>query len=210
MFKVVTPAAIASIIIAVGFITTNCSCENKPFEPQEVRDTQAETDSGHKWAEPLQKPGLPNLYRVSDSLYRGAQPDKEGIRELEKMGVRTVVNLRKLHSDNDELKGTNLRYEHIWANPIHAENEDVVKFLKIAMNPNTAPVFVHCRQGSDRTGMMCAIYRIVVQGWSKQEALDEMTRGGFGYHDDFDNLAEYIEELDVSEIKREIGMEKQH
>ncbi len=199
------------VALAIGWVMGYfCACylyEAGPLEGQYVRDTKTETASGRKWAEPMQKAGLPNLYRVSDSLYRGAQPDEEGMRQLEKMGVKTVINLRKLHSDSDELKGTSLRYEHIWANPVHAEDEDVVKFLKIVTDPDTAPVFVHCRQGSDRTGMMCAIYRIVAQGWSKQEAIDEMTRGGFGYHDEFDNLVEYIDELDVPQLRREIGME---
>ena len=46
--------------------------------------------------------------------------------------------------------------------PWHAEDEDVVAFLKIASNTNNLPVFVHCQRGADRTGMMCAMYRIVL------------------------------------------------
>lgn len=38
------------------------------------------------------------------------------------------------------------------------------------------------RHGSDRTGTMCALYRIAVQGWSKEDAIREMTAGGFGFH----------------------------
>ena len=57
--------------------------------------------------------GCGNLYKVSDALYRGEQPTAEGFKELEKLGIKTVVSLRSLHSDRDELKGTSLAYEHI-------------------------------------------------------------------------------------------------
>ncbi|MFW6163091.1 MAG: hypothetical protein ACODAJ_10005, partial [Planctomycetota bacterium] len=70
-----------------------------------------------QWATPIDKPGLPNLHQVSEDLYRGAQPTAEGMRQLKAMGVRTVINLRKLHSDRDEIGDTGLAYEHIYFNP---------------------------------------------------------------------------------------------
>jgi protein tyrosine/serine phosphatase len=48
---------------------------------------------------------------------------------------------------------------------------DVVKFLQIVTDPEKVPVFVHCQHGADRTGVMAASYRIIVQGWSKDQAL---------------------------------------
>ena len=74
----------------------------------------AEQPAGSQWATASEKPGLPNLHRVTDDLYRGAQPSAEGMRQLKKMGVRTVVNLRSFHSDRDEIGDTGLAYEHIY------------------------------------------------------------------------------------------------
>ena len=51
-----------------------------------------------------------------------------------------------------------------------------------------------------------AIYRIAVEGWSKDEAIAEMTRGGFGFHEIWKNLVEYVRELDVERLKREAGI----
>jgi protein tyrosine/serine phosphatase len=154
------------------------------------------------WAEKIQKDGLPNLHRVTDTLYRGAQPDEQGFRELRKMGVRTVVSLRSFHSDRKLIGSTRLAYEHIYMKAWHPEDEEVVRFLQIVTDPARQPVFVHCQHGADRTGTMCAIYRIAVCGWTKDEAIAEMTEGGFGFWEKWQNLVKYIRNLDVDALKR--------
>ena len=159
-----------------------------------------------KWAVRIQGRELPNLHRVSEKLYRGAQPRAEGFCELEAMGVRTVVNLRLMHSDKDEMEGTKLSYEHIGAEAWDIDDDDVVRFLKIAADPGRAPVFVHCKYGADRTGAMVGVYGVVVQGWDREEAIREMTTGGFGYHSIWDDPIEYIREMDVQRLKREAGI----
>ena len=158
-----------------------------------------------KWAQPIEKPGLPNLHRVAPGLYRGAQPTAQGMAELKKMGVKTVVNLRSFHSDRDEIGDTGLAYEHIYMKAWHAETKEIVRFLQIATDKGRTPVFFHCKHGADRTGTMCAVYRIAVCGWSKDEAIAEMTQGGFGYHTVWTNLIKFIRKLDVEDVKRRAG-----
>ena len=131
-----------------------------------------------QWARPLDLEGVPNLHKVSDGLYRSAQPTAEGMANLKKMGIETVVNLRALHSDRDEIGETGLAYEHIYMKAWSAEEREVVRFLQVVCNPRRQPVLVHCQFGADRTGTMCALYRIIVEGWSKEEALREMREGG--------------------------------
>jgi protein tyrosine/serine phosphatase len=159
-----------------------------------------------KWAVRLEKPGLPNLHRVSTAYYRGAQPSTEGMRELERLGIKTVVNLRAVNSDRDEIGDAGLVYEHISFKAWHAEDEDVVRFLRIVTDPSRGPVFVHCQHGADRTGMMTAIYRIAVEGWSKEDAIAEMTDGGYGFHSIWKDLVEYVRNVDVERLKREAAV----
>src|SRR5262249_18086825 len=136
-------------------------------------------------------PGLPNLYQVTPTLYRSAQPSRRALRYLGEQRpiepgappIRTVLSLRAF--DEDDLGGPappSLRLERIRFKTWHPEDEDIVKFLRIATTPALQPVLVHCQHGSDRTGTMVALYRIVVEGWSKEAALLEMTQGGFGFH----------------------------
>jgi len=178
------------------------------IQENKAAHTRAEFAGASKWAERLNLSGVPNLHKVSENLYRGAQPTAEGMRELERLGVKTVVSLRSFHSDRGEMEGTKLAYEHIFMKTWHPENEEIIRFLRIVTDPNRTPVFVHCQRGADRTGTMCAIYRIAVQGWSKPEAIDEMTKGGFGFYEGWQNLIEYIQNLDVEQIKRHVGLEK--
>ena len=189
-------------VIAVSFVTGILWYVYKNINT----DFSIATTANPKWAAEMNLPGLPNLHKVSENLYRGAQPTIEGMRQLEKMGIKTIINLRSFHSDSDEINDANLSYEHIYMKAWHAENEDVVKFLRIVTEPNSTPVFVHCRHGADRTGTICAIYRIAVQGWSKDEAIEEMTKGRFGFHELFTNLPAYIRELDIEKIKQQAGL----
>jgi protein tyrosine phosphatase (PTP) superfamily phosphohydrolase (DUF442 family) len=157
-----------------------------------------------EWAQPLRLPGAPNLHKVNDLLYRGAQPTAEGFRELAKLGVKTVVNLRALHSDRKLLEGTGLGYVHIPLITWKVQEHHVLQFLVTATDPYLQPVFVHCQHGADRTGTMAAFYRLVVQGWTKDQALEEMTEGGFGYHEIWSNLIRLIRAMDLEGLKRKL------
>jgi protein tyrosine phosphatase (PTP) superfamily phosphohydrolase (DUF442 family) len=159
------------------------------------------------WAQPLSAAGLKNFHQVSPGLYRGARPTPEGIRSLGGLGVRTVVNLEVFHSDRDMLAAAGMDYVPISFKAWSPETKDMVAFLKVLGDANLAPVFVHCQYGSDRTGTMCALYRIAVQGWSKQAAIDEMTRGGFGFHPEWQHLLEFLDKLDVPAVKKQAGVE---
>ena len=198
----------AALGLAAGYLLATHRYETGPFEANRQRRypqppaASAPLADARPWAEPLTGEGLDNFYRVAPQLYRGAQPTAEGMKTLKAMGIRTVVNLRSLHSDRDEIGDTGLAYEHIHFNPLHAEEEDVVRFLQIVTDPARRPVFVHCQHGSDRTGTMCAIYRVAVCGWTKDEALEEMTKGGFGFHKSFENLLRFVRGLDVEAMKR--------
>ena len=166
-----------------------------------VGQTAEEGDRPANWAEKIELPGLPNLHKVDDGLYRGAQPTAEGIKELEKLGVKTIVCLRSRHSDKELIGKANIAYVSIPLNTWSVKEEDVARFLRIAADDHLRPVFVHCRHGADRTGAMCAAYRVVVQDWTKQQAVEEMTRGGFGFRPVWKNLPKLIDKLDVEKLK---------
>ena len=168
--------------------------------------TPAPTTRPASWAVPLEAPPLENFHRVSRELHRGAQPTREGMKHLAAMGIKTVVNLRLTGSDREELRGTGLDYEHILVNSFRLTDDDVISFLRIVTKPARTPVFVHCRHGADRTGTMCAMYRIVVCGWSRADAIDEMVNGGFGFHHELRYLVKYIEEADIEHLKRQAGI----
>lgn len=167
------------------------------------------------WARPVSaSPEVANLHRVSPTLYRSAQPSRQGFMFLsgqpslasEDRPIKTVLSLRAFNDDAPLVPPSfALRLEQIRFYSWHPENEDVVKFLRIVTTPALQPVLVHCQHGSDRTGTMVAIYRIAVESWTKEQAVDEMVNGGFGFHPLWQNLRRYIEALDVEAIKAEVA-----
>ena len=198
---------ICSIIVCTAsYLLQTPRTETDSFNKSRPNDTNKNIISKIKWAQPLQLPGLKNFHKVSDELYRGAQPTAEGMEQLKKLGIKTIINLRLLHSDRDEIVNIGLNYEHIRMTTWNPEIEDAVRFLKIVTDSNRTPVFVHCKHGADRTGTMCAIYRIAVQNWTKEQAIQEMTQGDFGFHSIWSNLIDYIHELDIDQIKQDSGL----
>jgi tyrosine-protein phosphatase SIW14 len=121
---------------------------------------------------------LQNFEQVSDSLCRGAQPSADGLRELAKMGVNTIVDLRgeggRATKEAQVARSLGMEYVNIPLDGFQAPTADqVAKVQAIFENPSSGKVFVHCRRGADRTGTMVAIYRIEHDHWKNQQALDE-------------------------------------
>ena len=161
-----------------------------------------------EWAIPIEKEGLTNFHKVSDDLYRGAQPTATGVVQLKKIGIKTIINLRSFHSDRHEIGNVEIGYEHIYMKAWHPEEKEIGKFLKIVTDKTKTPVFVHCQHGADRTGLMCAIYRVAICGWPKEAASEEMVYGGYGFHPVWKNLLNYFMNLDIEKIKKEALPEK--
>lgn len=156
------------------------------------------------WARAIEDESLPNFHEVTPTLFRGAMPETAGFAELERRGVRTVVSLRQLSRDVAPADcGLELREIPMWT--WKPEEAQVIEFLALATDDRCQPVFVHCAHGADRTGLMCALYRVVVQDWSKDEALAEMREGGFGHHAVWDELTQFVRDADVPHLRKLLG-----
>ncbi len=152
------------------------------------------------WATPLAVAGLPNLHKVTDNLYRSAQPTAEGLHNAEKMGITTVLNLRAWHGDARLAKGANLKLVRVKINTWNMDEEDIFDGLREILNAR-GPFLVHCQHGADRTGTLMAAYRMVVQGWPPKAAIEELAEGGYGYHTVWGNLITLLENLNVAQMR---------
>jgi protein tyrosine/serine phosphatase len=154
-----------------------------------------------RWAEPITIEGVPNLHRLTPTLYRSEQPTALGMRNLEKLGIRTVINLRAFNDDLDELRGTALRAVHVPVHTWHLETEDIVAVMRELRRPENGPFLIHCQHGADRTGLMSAVYRMLEQNWSAEDALQELVDGGYGYHSLWRNIKRYVRSVDVAALR---------
>ncbi len=157
------------------------------------------------WAQPVAAEHLKNFYRLDGKVYRSAQPNKKSFRELQGLGIRNVLSFRDYHSDDDGKKfGLNLYRVRMEAGDIRLDQ--VIEALRIIKGSH-GPILIHCWHGSDRTGLVSALYRIVFQGWSKDDAIDELMHGGYGYHELYKNIPEFIRQVDINLIQQRLTEE---
>lgn len=145
-----------------------------------------------EWATAIKRPGLPNLHKVGDHLYRGAQPKKEGVAELKKLGIKTIVNFRDSQKDLELLEGTDFKYVSIPVNTFRPKIEQFQQFINLFKDPAGLPVFVHCKHGADRTGAAVALYRVMIRDWTVDAAVEEMLRGGYNFHTMHRHLEKFV------------------
>ena len=125
---------------------------------------------------------LPNFAKATTTLYRGGQPSEYGFHILAKMGINIVVDLRGSR-DSERKIVTHLGMQYV-ALPWHCpfpRDKIFAQFLTLLRKNPGKKIFVHCRLGNDRTGMMIASYRMAQQGWSAEKAEKEMEKFGFSF-----------------------------
>lgn len=160
------------------------------------------------WATPIKLDGVPHLNVVKPNLFRSAQPTSEGFKALQdKLHVQAVLSLRESSNDLGLLAGTMIENKSVPMNAMTITEAQVIAALKI-LNAEMAkgPVLVHCLHGSDRTGAVIAMYRILYQRWSKEQAIDEMKNGGFGFHSIFFNIPIFIHNANIAKFKQALAI----
>jgi len=135
-------------------------------------------------SQPVTRPveGIPNYDRVNDGLCRGAQPDALGMQSLQRLGVKTIVNLRKTNDvwapEEAQARAAGMTYTNVpMSGTRRPTDQQVAKVLSI-IETFPGPVFIHCKHGADRTGTIIACYRLKHDQWSSKAALLEARQHG--------------------------------
>ncbi|MBX9691662.1 MAG: dual specificity protein phosphatase family protein [Cyanobacteria bacterium] len=128
---------------------------------------------------------ITNFRRVNDWLYRGGQFDlDEGLMHLKQIGIKTIIclrwNIQAIEQERKKVEAANLNFVGIpltyWVYPT---SEEIDKFFRTIDDQSNRPVYVHCKHGSDRTGMLIAFYRMARENWNVDDAYNEMKNCGF-------------------------------
>ncbi len=212
MFNAIKPTTIVLVFsFTAMLLASDAASQEKNLTPSDIPTIE---DAGNHEiqrpelrAVPLLLEGVPNFFRVNDGIYRSAQPTAEGMENLEKYGFKTIVSLRTLHSDRHLLGNLKLDYQRIAMQAWNPETEEFAEVLDILLDKERHPVLIHCQHGADRTGAACAIYRMVTQDWTKENAIREMKEGGFGYHEIWDFAVDrFFEKLNVEKLKKQFAV----
>jgi tyrosine-protein phosphatase SIW14 len=137
----------------------------------------------HTMGRHLEAKGIPNFGQVTPTLYRGGQPSAKGFEKLANMGINIVVDTGRSRRDEALIRNLGMTYVSLaWYCPF-PKDKVFARFIEITRENPGKKIFVHCRLGDDRTGMMIAAYRMGQQGWTAKEAMQEMHEFGYqGVH----------------------------
>lgn len=121
---------------------------------------------------------VPNFEKVSNGIWRGSAPSESALATLAQGGVKTVIDLRLdgpgARKESDDVKHLGLKYYHFPLGFNKPESTELRDILAVATNPVNQPVYIHCRQGADRTGTIVGLYRRLWLGWSFKQTYNEM------------------------------------
>lgn len=127
---------------------------------------------------------IPNLFKMNENVYRGGRVTAAGMKQLKKMGVTTIINIENdseaIKVDKQLAAANGLRFISVpfdtWKTP---SDEKVDYVLKTLQDRSLGPIYLHCKHGRDRTGMIMGLYRVEVDGWAAKTAYKEMKDRGF-------------------------------
>jgi tyrosine-protein phosphatase SIW14 len=137
---------------------------------------------GSAWSQAQQD--IPNLHAVKKNLARGGHPGAAGLQDLKALGVSTILNLETEAKpvEREAAYASDLGLRHI-SRPMDwlTEPSDafIDELLNILDDPTEEPLFIHCKHGKDRTGLVIGLFRVERQGWAPKKAYAEMLSYGF-------------------------------
>ncbi|RPI52431.1 MAG: hypothetical protein EHM55_16540 [Acidobacteria bacterium] len=128
---------------------------------------------------------IKNFGRINANYYRGAQPKGRDYANLASLGVKTVIDLQadfEVYNEEQLVRAAGMQFTRIpMTTRVEPTTEQVDQFLKLVNDPAAQPVYVHCKGGRHRTGVMTAVYRMTMDGWNPDQAFREMNDFDFGW-----------------------------
>ena len=193
-------AFFSAVLVSLPLLVGCAADRQEPTEDDAA--LTAEDDSALKSQEPL-----PNFKEVSPGLFRGGHPNTAGIAELKRRGVKVIVDLEVadlieatpgvIAQELRDAKAAGIpvvRFPMSAFEPAMSSRFDTQMTAAIAelrkASP-TNPVYVHCKHGQDRTGLVVGLHRVENERVNATVAYAEMKK--LGFHTFFLGLREYYE-----------------
>lgn len=124
----------------------------------------------------LAEEGPAQFARVTPTLYRGGEPSGRDLELLRALGVTKVVDLRReglgdRRAERAAARALGLEYvEYPFFGVFGARTDFLDALLSELGATDGGAIYVHCDDGKDRTSLAVALYRVVHEDWSPDDA----------------------------------------
>lgn len=142
--------------------------------------TKNEAGKSAKRMEVLTIPGAHNVFRLSEKLVTGSQPEGDAaFKALAALGVKTIITVDGAKPDVEGAKKYGIRYVQI---PFgyDALPRDKSLIISRALRELPGPIYLHCHHGKHRSPVASACVMIANEGWTNDDALAFLKRAGTG------------------------------
>src|SRR5579863_1679234 len=127
---------------------------------------------------------------LDSGVWRGPRPvTVKDVYALKEAGIKACLSLQsgwyealrdEVYEEDEMLESRGIRSFHLPLSDWRPPTREVLETAKMLMTDvANHPIYVHCLHGVDRTGIVCAYYRVKVHGWAIDRALGEMYTLGF-------------------------------
>lgn len=121
---------------------------------------------------------LPNLYRLHEKVLSGGQPDgEEGFRELQSLGVKTLISVDGAKPDVALAQRYGLRYVHM-PHGYDGVPDDRARELAKAVRDLPGPIYIHCHHGKHRSPTAASLACVAVGFLEPPDALAVLRAAG--------------------------------
>ena len=118
---------------------------------------------------------LIRFHKINENFYRGGQPTEEGYVKLKELGIDIIINFcqeKEFIQRSEKLARENgMEQRSIPWNIYGRANPKIPKeFFEIINNNDGKRIFIHCKRGVERTGVMSGLYYLKYEKLSNKEA----------------------------------------
>lgn len=124
---------------------------------------------------------FPNRHKVSENVWRAAQPLPHQIAAAKKLGIRTILNLRGQFDtatyiyEREACRRAGLKLVDYRVKSRNAPTVEELRGARDIFKSLEYPVLMHCKSGADRVGLMSVLYRHLHDGVPMEQAIDQLS-----------------------------------
>lgn len=132
---------------------------------------------------------MKNFRQHCPGIWRGSRPQSaQDVSSLKLLGIKTIINLQseflesaQVDAESDWARALDVVFNHLPMSMILPPSRNVLvsAFSRLMDAGKEGPVYIHCHDGVDRTGVTMLVYDAIVRHIDHKTAIKTLINDGF-------------------------------